>query len=121
MKRVGEWILASIVILMSSAGFYYWNAYEVDRSSDLILTARVASMKDSLSIYSQQYAAYPHLGDPFLQRFGLLAEAYVPLAADGTTECKDQSRCPSYHVRFNLKTNAVLPKGEHSVTPNGIQ
>ncbi len=120
-KRIIEWIIASVGIVLSGVGFYYWNAYESDRSYDLQLVAQLAGMKDSLSIYVQQYAAYPHLQDPFLQRFGFLAGAYVPLAADGATECSDQSRCPSYQVHFSLKTNTVYPKGEHVITPNGIQ
>ncbi len=107
--------------MLSGAGFYYWNAYEADRSYDLQLVAQLAGMKDSLSIYAQQYAAYPHLQDPFLQRFGFLAGVYVPLAADGVMECNDQSRCPSYRMTFSLKTNAIYPKGEHVITPNGIQ
>jgi hypothetical protein len=120
-KRIIGWIIATVIVVLSGVGLYYWNAYETDRSYDLQLVASITGMKDSLSIYAQQYAAYPHSQDPFLQRFGFLVGAYVPLAADGSTECKDQSRCPLYRVRFTLKTNAVYPKGEHSVGPNGIQ
>ncbi|MEK7648545.1 MAG: hypothetical protein AAB400_01370 [Patescibacteria group bacterium] len=121
MKPIFRWIIAGMLIALSSVGFYYWNAYESERSYDLQIVSQVASMKDSLSLYAQQYAAYPHLQDPFLQRFGFLAAAYVPLLADSSTECQSQSRCPSYRVRFLLKTNVIYPKGEHIVTPSGIQ
>ncbi len=120
MNRIAERIIAGVIIIAVGVGLYYWNAYESDRSSDTQTVVAVSSVRSLLKMYAQQYDAYPSSNDSYVGGFGMLTQSYKPLAEDGVADCVGL-RCSSYALSFTLKTNAYFRKGEHKVTPQGIQ
>lgn len=119
MNRIIEYSIVGFIIIAAGVGCYNWYSYERDRSSDFQKLVSAELMKNSLALYSQQYAAYPGTQDTFLANQGILAGSYQPLLLDAT-KCVE-TRCPSYSFTFALLTNAYLSHGEHTVTPSGIK
>ncbi len=120
MNHLVERIIAGAVIIAVGVGCYFWNAYESARSDDSQTLASLGAMKGMLETYSQQYGAYPASDDPFILRMVGAADVYRPLLDDGVTECIQTSRCGRYVLKFTLTTNVFYAKGEHSITPQGL-
>lgn len=120
MKHFIERIIAVILIIATGVGCYYWYTYESNKSKDFQTLVALSMARGLLATYSQQYAAYPGVKDPFVAQFGSLANTYKPFATDGVSEC-DEVRCPSYVISAQFATNAFLTRGEHKITPQGIQ
>lgn len=118
MNRIVEYILLSIAVIAAGVGCYFWYSYEKNQASDLQTLSMSAYAKNMLGMYAQQYAAYPGGSDDYLQRSGI-AFPYFPRLKDGS-DCSED-RCPSYAFTFILSTNAFMPRGEHTVTPDGVQ
>ena len=75
----------------------------------LPLSNQACEKKDYLLRFKGHFASY-HLFPSFL---------YTPENADGTP-CTSQQGCDAYAVPFELKTNAVYPRGSHTLMPAGI-
>jgi len=121
MNRIIEWSIAGAIIIASGVGFFYWNHYESEVSSDMQTTVDVYLAGKLLGMYAQQYAAYPPSDDPFVKKLLSPRVSYTALLQDGIAECADQPRCPSYSLSFILKTNSLFPNGKHSASPDGIK
>jgi hypothetical protein len=149
LPRPFQFGLQGLLILAVIAGLYAWKSYEVRTASDVLTMSSIMQLKAALERYAGERFAYPPAPQPLilgvsesncLSRDGFTGASapactkgmlhlmggeeyfiYTPLAADGTSICADARGCPSFAITFELKGSRIFSKGEHRLTPNGIQ
>lgn len=141
-QRVGFYGFALLLCI----GAWFLIRYENAKLNDTLRMSSIVESQSVLSAYSARHGIYPAVAQGGLALdasqsacvskrgivnpssddcreygYGLMRGEleYHSLGEDRKTPCSD--RCPWYEIGFSLQTNAIASKGNHFVTPEGLQ